>query len=194
MEPKIWKEIDGYEGLYSVSSDGQVFSHISGRCLKPLVTRTGYLRVHLVKDHKIKCMAIHRLVAQAFIPNPDNKPTVNHINEDKTDNRFENLEWATFLEQNIHGTRIERAMAHTDWKRRSAKMDYAAIAAKHNYSDMNRGQMKPVQQFDLDGVFIAQFPGLAAAARKLGISAGGLCKCLKSDEGRSYGGYRWKYA
>lgn len=63
MEPKIWKEIDGYEGLYSVSSDGQVFSHISGRCLKPLVTRTGYLRVHLVKDHKIKCMAIHAMLS-----------------------------------------------------------------------------------------------------------------------------------
>lgn len=85
-------------------------------------------------------------------------------------------------------------MSNTDWKKRSAKMDYAAIAAKHNYSEMNRGQMKPVQQFDLDGVFIAQFPGLAIAARKLGISAGGLCRCLKKDEGRTYGGYRWKYA
>lgn len=92
MEPEIWKEIDGYEGLYSVSSHGQVFSHISRRCLKPLTTRTGYLRVHLVKDRMIKSMAIHRLVAQAFIPNPENKPTVNHINEIKTDNRVGNLE------------------------------------------------------------------------------------------------------
>ena len=104
-----WKEVNGYEGLYEVSDQGNVRNTRIGKILKPGKNKkTGYLYVNLCKNNKRKNFYIHRLVAQAFIPNPDNKPTVNHINEDKTDNSVENLEWATMSEQQRHGTRGER--------------------------------------------------------------------------------------
>ena len=99
MSNEQWKTIQGYEGLYSVSNRGRVYSYRSKRCLKPAHTKAGYHCVHLADKGKVSVMFIHRLVALAFIPNPQDKPTVNHINEIKTDNRVENLEWATNHEQ-----------------------------------------------------------------------------------------------
>lgn len=108
---EIWKSVKGYEGLYEVSNLGRVRSIdrivrcnsginiIKGCILKQYLEKKGYLRVHLCNKQIGKHFLVHRLVAEAFIPNPDNKPTVNHINHDRTDNRVENLEWATFSEQ-----------------------------------------------------------------------------------------------
>ena len=127
-----WRPIKGYENEYLVSEAGDVWSLRSRRKLSLKRERTGYLRVNLSVDGVSKAFLVHRLVAVAFIPNPSNKPTVNHINENKGDNRAENLEWATMKEQNIHGTRTQRAMANTDWAARTAKMDYKEIAKKHN--------------------------------------------------------------
>jgi hypothetical protein len=84
---EIWKKIDGFE-TYSVSNKGRVRNDVTGRVLKPSSVR-GYQLVMLCPGRKMT--RVHRLVAQAFIPNPDNLPQVNHINEDKTDNRVENL-------------------------------------------------------------------------------------------------------
>lgn len=105
---EIWKEIKNYEGLYEISSKGRVKSlaRISGSCvrkerlLKLNTTKDGYSFVSLSKDSKQKSFRIHRLVAEAFIPNPDNKETVNHKDGDKSNNHIENLEWAT-REENI---------------------------------------------------------------------------------------------
>ena len=152
-----------------------------------------YLDVVLSVDGIDKNSSVHRLVALAFIPNPKNKPTVNHINEIKTDNYVGNLEWATHLEQNVHGTRIVRAMAHTDWKARTQKMDYEQIAAKHNYCEINRAQMKSVIQMDLDDTPIAHFDGISQAARALGIRPSHICCCLKGRR-KTCAGYKWKYA
>ena len=107
----IWKDIKGYEGMYQVSDQGDIKSlrKWSGTCYrkerilsKNRLTKDGYHRVSLAKDGKYKDFSVHRLVAQAFIPNPENKLTVNHKNGDKLDNRVENLEWATREENMQH--------------------------------------------------------------------------------------------
>lgn len=111
---EIWKDIQDYEGLYQVSSIGNVksLSRTKGkrtvieRIVKTTISSFGYKRVVLSKDSALKTFCNHRLVAIAFIPNPDNKQTVNHINGVKTDNRVENLEWSTQQEQISHAIKI----------------------------------------------------------------------------------------
>lgn len=110
LEGLLMKDIKGYEGLYAVSSCGKVWSYINNRFLIPRHQRkTGYNKVHLAKDGKIRDFLVHRLVAEAFIPNPENKPQVNHLDEDKTNNHVENLKWTTRLENVNYGTRNIRA-------------------------------------------------------------------------------------
>lgn len=105
---EIWKPVVGYEGLYEVSSFGRVRSlkrtrkgkcesecGVKERLLKPSKHTKGYLVCGLSKDGKLKYFKVHRLVAVAFLPNHDNKPEIDHINTDKTDNRVENLRWVT---------------------------------------------------------------------------------------------------
>ena len=105
MEGKeIWKDILGYEGKYQVSNWGRVKSLImwTGTCyierekiIKPIKNKDGYMKTFLSKDGKVKTLATHRLVAEAFIPNPDGFSEVNHKDEDKTNNCADNLEWCT---------------------------------------------------------------------------------------------------
>lgn len=96
---ELWKDIGGFPN-YQVSSKGRIKNIKTGRILTPIPDKDGYLRVHLNNDHTVR--RVHRLVGAAFIPNPDNKPQINHINGDKTDNTIENLEWCTIRENNIH--------------------------------------------------------------------------------------------
>ena len=118
---EIWKDIKGYEGLYQVSNLGRVkslgrwvYKEYRGKrwqgekILKQIKNKFGYLRVYLYKNRKAKCYAIHRLVAQVFIPNPYNLPQVNHKDEDKSNNRVDNLEWCTSFYNNEYGTRKKR--------------------------------------------------------------------------------------
>ena len=116
MEKELWKDIDGYEGLYQVSNFGRIKSlpktWICGNkkskrfkpetLLKPSYITCGYLQVWLSKDNVPKSYRVHRLVAKSFIPNPNNKETINHINGIKDDNRVENLEWNTIQENLNH--------------------------------------------------------------------------------------------
>lgn len=106
---EVWKDIEGYEGLYQVSSWGRVKRLNTGRILKGRKNTNSYLTVGLCKNGEQKDYLIHRLVAQAFIPNPHNKPQVNHIDENKENNHAENLEWVTAKENNNHGTHNLRA-------------------------------------------------------------------------------------
>lgn len=114
MKDEIWKAIKDYEGLYEVSNYGRVRAlgnggtHKTERVLVCMARRDGYTKVNLYKDGKMKTPMVHRLVAMAFIPNPDGLPQVNHIDEDKSNNCVWNLEWCTAKYNMNYGSRIER--------------------------------------------------------------------------------------
>lgn len=134
MESEIWKDIEDYEGWYQVSNTGRVrslnrvvqradgiSSTLKGRVLKPSSNKCGYLVVFLCKDGKRTTKTTHRLVAQAFIPNPEGLPQVNHKNEVKTDNRVENLEWCDAAYNLAYGTaRTRSAKRRTNGKQSKA--------------------------------------------------------------------------
>jgi hypothetical protein len=116
MDIEIWKDIPNYEDYYQVSNLSRVRSltryvnapqnggtrQLKSQILKQAYNTAGYLMVGLSKKGKNKPHRVHRLLATAFIPNPENKPTINHINGIKDDNRLENIEWHTYSENNIH--------------------------------------------------------------------------------------------
>ena len=115
-----WRPIEGYEGLYEVSNTGQVrsldryvknnysYRLQKGKVLSPEKNKDGYLLVSLCCNGKQNLRTVHRLVAQAFIPNPNNLPQVNHKDENKSNNRVDNLEWCDQAYNNLYGTRQER--------------------------------------------------------------------------------------
>ena len=168
MNQEIWKPIKNYEGLYEVSNLGNVKGLKRNKILKPNITRTGYYLVRLYdKNHKSKSFLIHRLVAEMFIPNINNKKTVNHKNEIKSDNRVENLEWLTTKEQNEYGTRIDR------------------VKSKLN---------KKVNQYDKLGNFIKCWNSIKEAEQTLNLSTGKISRCCRNEYGRkTVGGYIWRY-
>lgn len=120
MSKETWEGVDMVHGLYHVSSKGRVKSipHSvygvgkekwqtrSGKILKPDSNRFGHQRVTLSVNGKVKRVFVHRLVAMAFIPTPQNKPIINHINGIPADNRVENLEWCTYAENNLHAYKV----------------------------------------------------------------------------------------
>lgn len=170
-----WKSIKGYEGLYEVSDLGNVRSLSRGNVLKPVQRAHGYLGVMLYgkgghKKRGFKTFSVHRLVAEAFIPNPDNLPEVNHLDEDKQNNRADNLEWATHIDNSRYGTAS---------KRRAAKL-------------VNGLRSRRVSQYAMDGTFVMEFPSLAEAMRN-GYSSGNIVKCIQGKYRHAYG-YLWRYS
>lgn len=109
---EVWKDIKGYEGKYQVSNLGRIksLSYRNTGISKILVPKInkGYYEIGLYLNGIRKMFFVHRLVALTFIPNPNNLPQINHIDEDKTNNCVDNLEWCTQAYNNIYGTRLER--------------------------------------------------------------------------------------
>lgn len=176
---EIWKYIKGYENLYQISNLGRVKSMGNGnssnskeRILKPTTNNKGYLYIGLCKDGKVKYYLVHRLVANSFIDNPDNYNEVNHINEDKTDNRVNNLEWCS-REYNInYGSRIERA--------RNSNINHPSTS-------------KPIYSVNKTTNEIIYYQSINDAERITGIYSSNICSCLKGKL-KSTGGYKWHYA
>ena len=125
------KDIKNYEGLYAVTSCGRVWSYRNEKFLKPRANRSGYLYVDLSKDRKVKSYVIHRLVAEAFIPNPENLPQVNHKDENKANNCLQNLEWCDEKYNYNYGTRNEK---------------------------ISNSLKIPILQYDLNGNFLKEWP------------------------------------
>ena len=101
---EIFKDIKNYEGLYQVSNLGRVYSVRNNKILKPKLNKYGYLSVNLKYKGSRVTKSIHRLVGEAFIPNPNDLPQVNHKDEDKTNNCVDNLEWCTAKYNHNYGT------------------------------------------------------------------------------------------
>lgn len=139
---EIWKDIAGYDGKYKISNMGNV---ISTKCwngkgmifLKQYLSQKGYRVVFLSKNSKAKAVTVHRLVAQSFIDNPNNYPQVNHINENKEDNRVENLEWCSAKYNMNYGTRKQKQIMKTSRPVKCVETGIiyksAAEAARKNY-------------------------------------------------------------
>ena len=177
---EIWKPVVGYEGLYEVSSYGRVRSldrddgrgwWIKGRILKQDLCKNGGLRVTLYNRTKKTRFFVHRIVAEAFIPNPYNKPEIDHINTIRTDNRVENLRWVT------HTENMNNPITHTK-----------SINSKLNYTY----NMKAVKQFSKDGTLIQEYKCTREAERATNIDHRSINKCCKGIY-KTAGGYIWKY-
>lgn len=175
-----WRPVVGYEGFYEVSNLGRVrgVDRKDARgVFRPGILRktridkkTGYEYVYLRKDGMEKNCTVHRLVAQAFLPAPDGDVEVNHINENRTDNRAENLEWVTRKQNSNHGHHNERL-------KRSTKNSHG----------------KPVLMLDLEtGEAIREFVTCSEAARSVGVSKTCISKCCLGKS-RTASGYCWKY-
>lgn len=160
-----WKDIEGYEGLYQVSNLGRVKRVTTGRVLKGCKDKDGYLRVDLCKNGKHKTHKIHRIVAQAFIPNPEHKPEVNHIDENKTNNMVSNLEWSTRKENCNHGTCHERS---------------------------SRKQSIPIISTNIKTGESQEFYGTNECARQLGLNPSHITDVLKGRV-KQTGGFTFKY-
>ena len=162
-------KIEGYQN-YEVTTTGDIINIKTGRVLKPAKDGGGYLFVNLCKDGKPKMFLIHRLVAQAFIPNPQNLPQVNHKDENKTNNTVENLEWCTH-EYNInYGTHNERV----------------------SKTKTNGKTSKTVFQYTLDGSLIRIWPSTMEIQRKNKFNNRHISACCLGKIHTAYG-FKWSY-
>ena len=184
---EIWKDIDGYEGLYEVSNLGKVkslgneFSR-KEKILKQGKMKNGYLYVILWKEGKYKTCLVHRLVAQAFLENPNNYSCVNHKDENKENNCVENLEWCDAKYNINYGTCIQRRVANMDYKTKVANTDYKAIAEKLS---------RQVYQYDKNHNLIKIWKSVAEAGRN-GFHYGNVSSCCLGKR-KSHQGYIWSY-
>lgn len=160
----MWKPVKDYGDRYLISTEGQVYSNVSKKLLKPQKNEKGYLAVELRCNNKRKVKKIHRLVAEAFLENPFSKTEINHKDGNKQNNAVENLEWSTRSEN-----------------------------LKHAYSSGLRFQKKkPVDMFSTDGNFIKTFSSILEAQKHIGLGTR-ISSCCKGKQ-KTAGGYIWRYA
>jgi hypothetical protein len=191
---EIWKDVVGYEGLYEVSNLGNVRSvdrvitvergkdtypyPLKGKELKQTRQNHGYLGVWLygrggIAGRNGKMVAVHRIVADAFCRKKDGDCEVNHLNEDKSDNRACNLEWCTHAENSSYGTRGQRI-------------------SESNKRNPNKKRRR-IAQYTLSGEFIQEFPSIFAL-RQAGYNGGNAWECANGNPAYSHSeGYIWRF-
>lgn len=180
---EVWKDIPGYEGLYQVSSFGNVKSlgrygknrykpiWRPGKVLSAGKDNKGYLTVVLSKNSKRHTYKVHRLVALTFIPKEDGKPQINHIDGNKSNNNINNLEWCSQSENMLHAW--ETGLQ----KRMHKKNDLRSIS---------------IVQYNSDMQLVNTYPSMMEAERKTGISSASISRSVR--QGYKAGGFVWKYA
>lgn len=163
---EVWKPVPGYEGLYEVSDAGQVRRISTGRIIKPKVEKNGYVRVHL-SNKTAESILLHRIVAKAFVDNPNGFKTVNHIDEDKQNNCASNLEWCDMSYQNSYGKGAE---------------------------SRNKAKERPVLQYTKEGQFIRRYESIKQAGESLKIPVQNIWKNLnRYQRQKSVHGFVFNY-
>lgn len=184
---EIWKDIKGFEGQYQVSNFGRIRSldrYVigkskskylkKGKIMKLDVNSKGYCNICLHKNAKPVYVGVHRLVAEAFIPNPLNLPCVNHKDENPSNNHVDNLEWCTYKYNSNYGTAIEK------------RVEKQINTPKRS---------KAVIQYTLSGEFVAEYPSLREIERMFGYDGsliGRVCDKNKHKYQTAYG-YKWQF-
>lgn len=171
---EIWKSIDGYYGLYEVSNLGRVKNN-NGLIMAQKPSKDKYVRILLRNNKKYKSEYVHILVARAFIPNPQNKPEVNHIDANKSNNRVDNLEWVTRSENHWHA--VEHGLK-------------PICPTKGKYGSDNPCT-KPVLQYDLDGNLIREWRSRIDAAKFYGCHKSSITNCVNGYK-KTCKGFVWK--
>lgn len=212
---EIWKDIPGYEGIYSVSTTGIVKNY--GRSVgtrggreKPKILKQrkdekGYMRVSLVDGKgKRTFWGVHRIVATAFIPNPENKPFIDHINSFKDDNRVENLRWCTSVENAHNPITFKKYLIAM----RNQRGKTLSIEHRRKLSEIRKGthpsqetralqslrrkeSARSIIQLSLRGEVIKEWDSALSASQQLDIDQSAIYKCIKGKLNKT-GGYIWK--
>ena len=192
---EIWKDVQGYEGLYQVSNLGMVkslgrfvvrplsqkgYRWKAEKILKPRKNHYGYLRFNLYKDGKRKTISVHRLVAIAFIPNPENKPHIDHINTIRTDNNVKNLRWVTVQENARNVLTIEHFKARRATEETKIKISNAR-------SGQNPPRTRKVRNIETNEIFYT----IKSAGQKYGVSNDAIINSIKRKHKSA--GYHWEY-
>lgn len=167
---EFWDDIPGYEGLYQASTYGRIKSiprnGTKGCIIKQVITSNGYYRTKLSKNNVTKNHFVHRLIAITFIPNYNNKETINHKDENKLSNLVSNLEWLSLKENINYGTHNKRTAL---------------------------GESLPVIQLDYNGNIIKKYTSITDVYNLNGYHISNICSCCRGKIKTAYG-YIWKYA
>lgn len=176
MEKETFKDIEGYENRYQINQNGDIKTIECGKfkLLKPSIGKNGYRKVILSQRGFRYTFLVHRLLAKAFIPNPENKPCINHINGIRSDNRIENLEWCTMSENSIHSYKV---LGRTCGERKKGG---------------ENPRSKNITQYTKQMEFVKTFGGCREAGRETNINHKSISHCALGKR-PSAGGYIWKY-
>lgn len=170
---------------YMVYEDGRIWSGKTNKFLKPAYTKSGYASVELFNKEGSKRLLVHRLVADAYIPNPNSLPQVNHKDENPKNNHVSNLEWCTAKYNMNYGV---------GGKTRHLKIDYSKPIFKEIARKNGKTVSRPVLQFEKNGIFVKRYESIKSASVETGVDKAHISACCKNKPHRyTAGGFIWKY-